>query len=123
MRSRSGSKKHTTTIRSLSLLLVSAGLLLVTSLAFGGNVEGKLNYRGPSGSVSPAPHIQVDLVDAAQKRSSSTFTGFDGMYYFFNVPTGQYTLEIRTYKDKVLGYKITVRDRPSTRIAPILIPQ
>jgi hypothetical protein len=86
-------------------------------------MEGRLDYRGSSGFVSPAPHIQVNLVDPVQKRSSSTFTGFDGMYYFFNVPPGQYTLEIRTSKDKLLGFKITVRDRPSTRIAPILIPK
>jgi hypothetical protein len=111
------------TIRFVSLLLVSAGLLLAARLAYGGNVEGRLNYRGSSGAISPAPHIQVNLVESVQKSSSSTFTGFDGMYYFFNVPPGQYSLEIRASGNKPLNYKITVSDQPFTRIAPILIPK
>ena len=123
MQSRSRNKKYMATIRFVSLLLVSSGLLLAARLAYGGNVEGRLNYRGSSGAISPAPHIQVNLVESVQKRSSSTFTGFDGMYYFFNVPPGQYTLEIRASGNKPLNYKITVRDQPSTRIAPILIPK
>jgi hypothetical protein len=124
MRSRSKTKnKYMSTFRLVSLLLLPAALLLAAHLAYGSNVEGRLDYRGSSGAISPAPHLQVNLVDPVQKRSSSTFTGFDGMYYFFNVPPGQYTLEVRTPRNKVLSYKITVRDQPSTPIAPIPIPK
>jgi len=124
MRSRSRSKKYITIIRFASIFSLSAGLLVVTSLAYGGNVEGRLDYQGPSGSASPAPHIQVSLVDPIQKHSSSTFTGFDGMYYFYNVPSGQYTLAIKPSENKpAISYKITVGNQPHTSIKPILVPR
>ena len=112
------------TIRLASLFLLSGGLLLVTNLVYGGNVEGRLNYRGSSGAISPAPHIQVSLADPIQKSSSSTFTGFDGMYYFYNVPSGQYILEIKPSENTpAINYRITVRNQSHTSIKPILVPR
>jgi len=113
-----------TTIRFASIFLLFVGLLTVTNLAYGGNVEGRVNYQGPSGAISPAPHIQVSLADPNQKLSSSTFTGFDGMYYFYNVPSGQYILEIKPSENKpAISYRITVRNQPRTSIKPILVPR
>jgi hypothetical protein len=124
MRFRSRSKKYITTIQVASLFLFSIALLVMTNLAYGGNVIGRLDYQGPSGSASPAPHIQVTLVDPVQKRSSSTFTGFDGMYYFYNVPSGEYILEIRSSENKPpINYKITVRNQPYTSLKPIPLPR
>jgi len=124
MRSRSRSKKYVTSILVASLFFFSLALLAMTNLAYGGNVIGRLNYQGASGSISPASHLQVTLVDPVQKRSSSTFTGFDGMYYFYNVPSGEYILEIRSSANKPpINYKITVGNQPYTSLKPISVPR
>lgn len=58
-------------------------------------VRGKIERSGPSG-IYPAAHLQVILSSRDGRNASRAYTGIDGMYYFYNVPPGQYTLQIST---------------------------
>jgi hypothetical protein len=53
-------------------------------------VRGQVLHNGQS----PAAGIQVTLFSQATGRSSPSITGNDGMYYLYNVPFGNYYLEV-----------------------------
>jgi hypothetical protein len=44
------------------------------------------------------------------------------LYYLYNVPPGQYVLEILVSKSQPLKYNIEAKEQKYTDIAPILVP-
>jgi hypothetical protein len=44
------------------------------------------------------------------------------MFYIYNVPPDDYTLEVSTNDKQPLRYSIRVLDKPYTDIAPIRVP-
>lgn len=124
-------KKNSINIKFLLLLLLVVTLLVVTISAYAQVdyseyqavtiVRGALFRRGPSG-FDPAPYVKVTFYSPSIGRSSPTYTGTNGMYYFYNVPLGNYTLEIWGYGDNPITYSIQVYNQPYTDIQSIVIP-
>lgn len=106
------------TVLLISLLLTFVG----AASAQGATVRGRLDRRDGQGRLYPATYISVTLNSPTMGRSSPTYTGADGMYYLYNVPPGNYLLEIWPSPGKPpITYKISVYDQPYVDINPILI--
>lgn len=110
-------------IKSTLLILFAMILLAATTFAYSGTVRGRLERQGPYG-IYPVPYVPLTLYSSAMGRSSPAYTGPDGMYYFYNVQSGKYNLEIwiQDFGYPPIIYFITVFDQPYTDIKPILIP-
>ena len=77
-------------------------------------VRGQLLWNGWNQFSVPqsyaAPGVQVTLFSQAGGRSWPSVTGNDGMYYFYNIPLGDYYLEIwiskppKTYPFRIAGF-------------------
>jgi len=92
-------------------LTIVAGVILTVSLlpsfadaqAQTTTVRGQLLRNG-----DPAPGVQVTLGNQAVGRSWPAVTGKDGMYYFYNIPLGDYYLEVWAFNPpKTYPFKIT----------------
>jgi hypothetical protein len=120
MNSKSPTKwiRRINTVLLVSLLLVFIG----PASAQGATVRGRLERRDGQGRLYPATYVSVTLNSAKTGRSSQAYTGADGMYYLYNVPAGDYQLEVWATPGKPpLTFNIRVLDRPYTDILPILI--
>jgi hypothetical protein len=83
--------KIKTALTAVFLLVI---LLTISSPAYSQVVRGVLFRLGPYGPY-PAVNVLLTLFSPSMgKRSAPSYTGGDGMYYFYNVPQGQYALEI-----------------------------
>jgi hypothetical protein len=102
--------------RLLSVLFLS--LLITTADAQQPlvNVRGQVLRNG-----FPALGIQLTLYSQAIGRSALTYSGGDGMYYFYNVPQGQYTVEVWSFNQPQPIYSIQVFS-PYTDIPRISVP-
>ena len=107
-------------IRVLALVAALSCAVVVSAAS---TVRGRIVRKGASGQY-PAVGITVSVNANNSKvgRSALVYTGSDGMYYFSNVPPGDYQLEIWISKQKPVTYNIRVRDQAFTDIAPIVIP-
>jgi len=114
-------KKNITNIKFSLLLFSVVTLLAVATSVSAQTVRGRLNRQGPAG-LSPAPYVKVTLYAPNIGRSSPIYTGIDGMYYFYNVPPGDYILEIWGYGDRPITYSIRVPNELYIDISPIVIP-
>lgn len=117
-------KSPTKWIRCINIaLLISLLLTFVgTASAQGATVRGRLDRRDGQGRLYPATYVSVTLNSPKMGRSSQAYTGADGMYYLYNVPPGDYQLEVWAYPGRApITYNIRVYDRPYTDIYPILI--
>lgn len=94
-------------------------LLLTVDLYAASTVRGKL-YRQTNGRTYSASGVGVRLQDSrgATRTASSASNGF---FYFYNVPTGSYTLEV-LIGPPPQSYAVRVDSRPYTDIAPIEVP-
>jgi hypothetical protein len=91
---------------------------LLTVSAQAATVRGRLENRNRY----PASYVAVTLYNDQVGRSATAYTGGDGMYYLYNVPPGDYLLEVWLYPNRPpLTYSIRVHD-PGTDIPPILLP-
>ena len=98
--------------------------LLAAAESAAGNVRGLLLRRGPQGAY-PAEGIAVTVYVQQLGRSRPGFSGSDGMYYLYNVPAGQYFLEIwaHGFSNPPIVFQIVVDDRlPFTDVAPVTVP-
>ena len=93
--------------RTLILIaIVSAAFWFAPSSNAQTTVRGQLLRNGQV----PAAGIQVTIFSPTFGRSSPSMTGMDGMYYLYNVPFGNYYLEIwvstppQSYPVQIAGY-------------------
>lgn len=101
--------------------LMIALALVFAETAYAATVRGRLDRTGPYG-LYPAAGVAVTLFNPQVGRSSPAYTGMDGMYFIFNVPPGNYNLEIWPYPGSPpVVFPIVVRD-PGTDVPPIKIP-
>jgi hypothetical protein len=105
----------------LVLILAVAALLFVTDSAYSQTVRGRLDREGRYGYY-PVAYVQVTLNAPDMGRSLPIYTDIDGMYYFHDVPPGDYILEIWVYPDRLLSYRIHVFNQRYVDIEPILLP-
>lgn len=108
--------------QSFKFLLLLLILFATTVSAYAATVRGRLDRRDGYGRNYAAAYVSVTLFNSQLGRSAPAYTGSDGMYYFYNVPPGFYTLEIWLSPGKALVYRIQVYDQPYTDISPLLIP-
>lgn len=107
---------------AISLVLVLT-LVTATVSAYAATVRGRLDRRDGYGRTYAAAYVNVTLFNSQLGRSAPAYTGTDGMYYFYNVPPGYYTLQLWLYPGRQpLSYRIQVYDQPYTDISPLLIP-
>ncbi len=114
-------KKNIMNIKFYLLLLFVVAFLIVAVSADAQTVRGRLDREGSSGPY-PAAYVKVTLYAPDIGRSSPVYTGSDGMYYFYNVPPGDYILEIWRNRAKTITYSIQILNEPYTDIPSILIP-
>lgn len=93
---------------------------LGTNVSAASTVRGRLDRRYGY-QVYPAANVRVTVYNPNIGRSSPAYTGNDGMYYFYNVPAGDYYLEVWV-SQQPLVYTIRVYEQPFTDIPPILLP-
>jgi len=102
-----------------SLLAGLTVVLLLTMEVFAaGTVRGKL-YRDANGRTHPAAGVSVRLRDA-QGSTRTASSSSDGFFYFYNIPSGAYTLDVLGPGPQ--SYSIRVEERDYTDIAPIQVP-
>lgn len=80
-------------------------------------VRGQLLRNGQF----PAAGIQVTLYSASFGRSSPSVTGSDGMYYQYNVPFGDYYLEIWVATPPV-AYPVQITGYPYHDLPRLPVP-
>jgi len=117
-------KSPTKWIKRINIVLLISSLLIFigTASAQGATVRGRLDRKDGNGRLYPATYVSVTLNSRSTGRSSPAYTGADGMYYLYNVPPGDYQLEVWAYPGRrPLTFNIRVHDRPYTDILPILI--
>jgi len=85
-------------------------------------VRGKLVRQGQAGAY-PVSGIQVILRlpvgTGGTKTSAPSVTGTDGMYYFSNIPVGDYIVEVETKPPINQPIHVSV---PYTDVPQILVP-
>jgi len=101
-----------------------AVLVSTTPISAASIVRGQLFRLGPEGQRFPASSIAVRLVNQNRGPSGFAYTGSDGMYYLYNIPADNYTLEVWLSQDPNRRLKVNVRvdDRPYTDVAPMEVP-
>ena len=103
------------------LTTVAIAMLLIAGVAAAAStVRGKL-YREGSGGSYAASGIMLRLLDA-KGGVRTTYSASDGMFYFYNVAPGAYTLEIRATDGDLRTYNVHVATEPYTDLAPIPVP-
>ena len=110
------SKRLVSSVRRLTALVFF--FFVFTASVQAATVRGRLENRNRY----PAAYVAVTLYNQQMGRSSAAYTGADGMYYLYNVPPGDYYLEVWIYPGQPpLTYSIRVND-PGTDIPPIQLP-
>jgi ER membrane protein complex subunit 7, beta-sandwich domain len=102
----------------IAIAVLFVALVAMHASAAASTVRGQL-FRMVSGKRVGANGIAVRLNHAQRGPSSSVYTNNEGMYFLYNIPPGQYTLEVTITQKNVQKYRITVEDKPYTDIAPI----
>jgi len=97
-------------------------VLVLAAFADAGTLRGRLVHRSREGDY-PAKGIPVTVFRSDTGKSLPAYSGTDGMYYLYNLPTGCYTLQVWLYPNSSpLTFTITVDDESFTDIAPIIVP-
>jgi hypothetical protein len=102
-------------VNILAVCLVALAILAYFDYGFAAMVRGRIQ-RGPY----PVPYVTVTLFSSSRGRSAPSVTGPDGMYYLYNVPPGQYIIEI-WLGGRPIQYSVNVGE-PHTDYPPISIP-
>jgi hypothetical protein len=103
----------------LVIAIVFCGLSAVARInAQTTTVRGQLLKNGQS----PAPGITVTLNHPTFGRSSPATTGGDGMYYFYNVPFGDYYLEVWLSNHQPSVYPMRIFTAPYCDLPRIPVP-
>lgn len=100
--------------------MVCAFLIAGCAGTFGATVRGRLLCNGGQ---LPATGIAVTLINPQGARTTPSYTGGDGMYYF-TVPSGAYVLEIwlsRTSNMPTNTFNVFVSE-PVTDFPPQVMP-
>jgi hypothetical protein len=109
------------------IFLIAVGLLAAIcptkASAQTANVRGQIRRLGPTGVYGVA-NVRVTLYSQVLGSSAPSFTGFDGMYYLYNIPAGTYFLQVwanPVNPNYPLAYPIQVFV-PATDIPVVTLP-
>jgi len=104
--------------RSSLLVGLTILMLLSVDVLAASTVRGRL-YRQTNGRTYPAQGVNVRLQDT-QGSTRTASSSSDGFFYFYNVSSGSYTLEVLGQGTQ--SFSIRVDERDYTDIAPIQVP-
>jgi hypothetical protein len=108
-------------IRRLAWVLIPC---LIAAAAAAATVRGRLDRVNPQGFRYPATGVAVTVYNQYMGRSGASYAGPDGMYYLYNIPPGQYYLEVWISHDPRIPptvYPISVYE-PYSDVPPIVVP-
>ena len=106
--------------RRLIIHLLGA-MILLTALpasALAQTVRGQIVFRNGY----PAPGVQVRVTHPRLGPSMPAVTGYDGMYYLYGIPPGDYQLEVFINGQLAPRWQVRVFNRPNTDIPPYRLP-
>ena len=106
----------------LALLLAPCALAMAPQGPKGSTVRGRLVRQGQRGELYSAPGIKVRLTHPVHGQSTFVYTDMQGMYYWFDVPPGDFVLEVWLSEKYVLKYAVRVLARPFTDLPQIVVP-
>lgn len=96
---------------SIALVLI---VLSLAATAHADTVRGQVVYT--DGSTAYA-NVAVTLVTGSG-RAATVYTGSDGMFYLVRVPPGQYTIEVKSPREKK-AIAVVVDAKPYTDVPPV----
>jgi hypothetical protein len=100
----------------LRMLMCCAALAVASMAAHAASVRGQvLRQNGQS-----AEGITITISDHKSYRSPPARAGNDGMYYLFNIPAGQYYLEVWVNPQTPTVYQVTVSE-PNTDMPRVTV--
>jgi len=101
------------------LLLITLFILLANLNANAQTVRGQLLRKTPSGQYFPASYIAVNLLSQQRGKSAIAYSSPDGIFILYNVPPGQYILQISSPNNKK-SFPVSVdKNKPITVLPPI----
>jgi hypothetical protein len=101
----------------LRMLTCFAAFAAATMAADAASVRGQLLHQNGQ----PATSITVTISDHKNYRSAPAQVGVDGMYYLYNIPAGQYYLEVWVNPKTPQIYQVTVKE-PNTDMPRVTVP-
>jgi hypothetical protein len=97
-------------------------VFVLSTVALGATVRGRLDRVYPNGARYPATGVAVTLFNQSLGRTTPAYAGPDGLYYFYNIRPGSYYLEVWTSQNGPPAvYPINVVE-PYTDIGPVIVP-
>src|SRR5262245_43359987 len=108
-------------IRRLACIAIAA-LFIESAVGASSIVRGRVIRVTRPNQSYPASGIPVSVFSPQRGRSTFAYSGADGMYYLYNIPSGAFTLEVWVSKSDPMTFPIQVYDQPYTDIAPIQVP-
>lgn len=100
----------------LRIVLYCTVLALASAAAHAASVRGQVLHKNGQ----PAADITVTISDHKSFRSPPAHAGKDGMYYLFNIPAGQYFLEVWADPRTPTVYQVTVSE-PNTDMPRVTV--
>ncbi|MGP8250657.1 MAG: carboxypeptidase-like regulatory domain-containing protein [Terracidiphilus sp.] len=101
----------------LRMLFCSAVLAVASTTAHAASVRGQVLHQNGQ----PAANVTVTISDHKNYRSAPAHAGSDGMYYLYNIPAGQYYLEVWVNPKTPQVYQVTVSE-PNTDMPRVTVP-
>ena len=92
--------------------------LCVAADAAAQTVRGRVEFRNGY----PAAGAAVRVINSQRGPSGYAYTGYDGMYYLYGIPAGDYELQVSMNGQLVLRQPIRVFPQPGTDLPPYLLP-
>lgn len=89
----------------------------LTAANLRGKIEGSNQHYTATYPLTGAKVVLYSKKSGKWKPTRKYITGSDGMYYFKNVPTGQYSIQVNGRQN----YPISVSDKPEQDLPPIVI--
>lgn len=108
------------TRRGLTVFLLLLAILSGSINVYAQTVRGRLLRWTPYGSY-PASYVAVTLFSPRMGRSAPAYSTPEGFYFLYNVPPGQYVLEVWAYQVPSTNHVVVSPNQPLTDIAPITI--
>lgn len=106
--------------KHLLACLFLLAIVSISSAASAQTVRGYLSRWTPHGPY-PAGYVAVTLYSPQMGRSAPAYSTQEGFYFLYNVPPGQYVLEVWAYQVPMTS-RVMVLNQPVTNIPPITIP-
>lgn len=103
--------------RNFILLLLALGFAIEASAQ---TIRGRLMRATPYGPY-PAAYVAVTVYAPHMGRSAPAYSSPEGFYFLYNVPPGQYVLEVWTSNIPVTANLFVAHNRPWVDVAPITI--